>query len=174
MNTMHNEAVAMTALKSLALVLGTLGSNSFGAATVVHSAAVSSSFATDPSKVQPNLSFDPCVMEMASGDTQASTSHNPAVTGSVFPLTDGIPINLDFTGTRADSSTWVGTFSTSTGFGNNPLGVYSLGFLLANEPINPFVTWFVLVTSPSISGSTTCSVAVAPAPPLFADGFENP
>lgn len=103
---------------------------------------------------------------MASGNTQLSASHNPGVTGSISPLTDGVTINLVFTGTRQDSSTQVVTFSgidgTTTGFGSNPLGVYSLGFSVANDNTipNPFVTWSVLVTSPSISSSTTCSVNV--------------
>jgi hypothetical protein len=106
------------------------------------------------------LSFDPCVLEMEFGNTQASVSHNPGVTGSVSPLTDGVTINLVFTGTRADSSIQVETFSTTTGFGSNPLGVYSLGFGIVNNISNPYVIWSVLVTSPSISGSTTCSVPV--------------
>ncbi len=166
MNKLQTDVGKRKALKNIAVSLGILVITSASVVTSVQSAHAS--------KALQNLSFNPCIIEMEFGNTQASASHNPGVTGSVDPLTDGVPVNLMFTGTRADSSTRVETFSSTTGFGSNPLGVYSLGFSVANVTSNPFVTWSVLVTSPSISGSTTCLVAVPPEPSLFADGFESP
>ena len=121
--------------------------------SVVLPAHAATSGEVPPPPVVP--SFVQCTIEWLSGD-QGTGGISFVVTGSITPA--GIyPIQVAFSTEGVVDS---GTFPLNT----DPTGVYSIGIGPGSGPGYTQVT--VVVTSTAVSGSTTCSIEVPPAPQI--------
>lgn len=107
---------------------------------------------TPPPPVTPALTA--CTVEMTSGD-QSTNNISFAVDGVVSPPAAGIPINVAFdtTGVVASGSFDIVTIAD---------GTYSIGIGPTGGP--GYLSVNITVTSTVASGTSTCSVAVPPAP----------